>query len=268
MDPQALLLSRAAMADAGALLASLAFGVASYVAVLEALRLATANPEFRAAGRPWRKALPPLAAAAVVVEALAAWSGAALFVWPDPEGRAISLALAAWLATALVVGGASAWRLLKDSEAAEACLGLKMALGTSGIAALLQLVSGGLTGDRLALPKLAGPAGPLQLQAFEAAVALGVAALALALWGGLLCWRSGPERSRPFLIAAIALSPAGLLAILAGRLASEVAQAPLAAASSQVATGRLTGAAIAAVAAAAGLAYLLRLIAKPPTPAS
>lgn len=44
--------------------------------------------------------------------------------------RLVHMVLAAFLTTSLVAGAASAWRLLKDTEEAESCLALKMAIGS------------------------------------------------------------------------------------------------------------------------------------------
>ncbi|MFN3512655.1 MAG: cytochrome ubiquinol oxidase subunit I [Phenylobacterium sp.] len=62
-----------------------------------------------------------------------------------PE-RFLHMTLAAYLTTALVVGAASAWRLLKRPEEAESQIALRMAIGMLAIVAPLQLVVGDLSG--------------------------------------------------------------------------------------------------------------------------
>nr|MEA2797680.1 cytochrome bd ubiquinol oxidase subunit [Phenylobacterium sp.] len=63
--------------------------------------------------------------------------------------RFIHMVLAAYLATALVVGAASAWRLLKDSDEEVSSLALKMAIGMFAIVAPLQLVAGDASGKQV-----------------------------------------------------------------------------------------------------------------------
>ncbi|MEO8115206.1 MAG: cytochrome ubiquinol oxidase subunit I, partial [Phenylobacterium sp.] len=59
------------------------------------------------------------------------------------------MVLGAYLTTALVVGAASAWRLLKRNDEEESSLGLKMAIGMFAIVAPLQLVAGDLSGRQV-----------------------------------------------------------------------------------------------------------------------
>jgi cytochrome d ubiquinol oxidase subunit I len=68
---------------------------------------------------------------------------------PSFPYRFAHMTLAAYLTTALVVGAASAWRLLRDPEEAESCTALKMAIGMFAIAAPLQLVAGDLSGKQV-----------------------------------------------------------------------------------------------------------------------
>ncbi|HEY8573212.1 cytochrome ubiquinol oxidase subunit I [Phenylobacterium sp.] len=65
-----------------------------------------------------------------------------------PE-RLAHMLLAAFLTTALVVGGASAWRLLKEREDAESRIALRMAIGMFAVVAPLQLVVGDLSGKEV-----------------------------------------------------------------------------------------------------------------------
>jgi cytochrome d ubiquinol oxidase subunit I len=63
--------------------------------------------------------------------------------------RLAHMLLAAYLTTSLVVGAASAWRLLKDHDEEESCLALKMAIGMFAIAAPLQLLAGDMSGKQV-----------------------------------------------------------------------------------------------------------------------
>ncbi|MDB5493445.1 MAG: cydA [Phenylobacterium sp.] len=76
--------------------------------------------------------------------------------------RLSHMVLAAYLTTALVVGAASAWRLLKDPDEAESGVALKMAIGMFAIAAPLQLLAGDLSGKQV------GKLQPAKLAAIEA----------------------------------------------------------------------------------------------------
>jgi cytochrome bd ubiquinol oxidase subunit I len=76
--------------------------------------------------------------------------------------RFIHMVLAAYLSTALVVGAASAWRLLKDSDDEVSGLALKMAIGMFAIVAPLQLLAGDMSG------KLVLQVQPAKLAAIEA----------------------------------------------------------------------------------------------------
>ncbi|MDB5474961.1 MAG: cydA [Phenylobacterium sp.] len=68
---------------------------------------------------------------------------------PSFPYRFVHMVLAAYLTTSLVVGAASAWRLLRDPEEDESCVALKMAIGMFAIAAPLQLVAGDLSGKQV-----------------------------------------------------------------------------------------------------------------------
>jgi cytochrome d ubiquinol oxidase subunit I len=76
--------------------------------------------------------------------------------------RLVHMVLAAYLTTSLVVGAASAWRLLKRPDEEESCLALKMAIGMFAIVAPLQLLAGDMSG------KLALRYQPAKLAAIEA----------------------------------------------------------------------------------------------------
>ena len=207
---------------------------------------------------------------------------------PSFPARYAHMVLAAYLTTSLVVGAASAWRLLRDSEEGESSTALRMAIGMFAIVAPLQLVAGDISGkqvehlqpaklaaieafwdtkaeqafhivawpDRalegnrfdLSVPKLGSwitagrtdaeikglkafapkdrPPVFLVFWAFRVMVGLGVAMIGLGLWGAWLCWRKGPERSRPFLMAATAMGPAGFVSVICGWIVAEVGRQP------------------------------------------
>lgn len=66
---------------------------------------------------------------------------------PTFPTRFLHMVTGAYLTTALVVGAASAWRVLRPGEAAASRTGLRMAVGMIALAAPLQLVFGHLSGD-------------------------------------------------------------------------------------------------------------------------
>ncbi|MBL8772646.1 MAG: cytochrome ubiquinol oxidase subunit I [Phenylobacterium sp.] len=78
-----------------------------------------------------------------------------------PE-RFAHMVLAAYLTTALVVGAASAWRLLRRGAEPESRIALRMAIGMFAVVAPLQLVVGDLSGREV------GRVQPAKLAAIEA----------------------------------------------------------------------------------------------------
>lgn len=125
--------------------------------------------------------------------------------------RLVHTANAAFLITALAVGAASAWRLLRRPGEETSGVALRMAVGTLAIAATLGVLAGAPPAD--------ATAGRVPAAALDShiAVGLGVAMICLALWAGWLAWRrGGPERSRPFLRTCLAMSAVSLLAAFAG----------------------------------------------------
>jgi cytochrome d ubiquinol oxidase subunit I len=76
--------------------------------------------------------------------------------------RFFHMVLAAYLSTALMVGAASAWRLLRNPDEDESGIGLKMAIGMFAIVAPLQLLVGDLSGKQLLTVQ------PAKLAAIEA----------------------------------------------------------------------------------------------------
>ncbi len=76
--------------------------------------------------------------------------------------RLTHMVLAAYLSTALAVGGASAWRLLRKPDEEESRIALAMAIGMALVVAPLQLLVGDASG------KLVGEVQPAKLAAIEA----------------------------------------------------------------------------------------------------
>lgn len=256
-----------------------------------------------------------------------------------PE-RFVHMALAAYLTTALVVGAASAWRILRRGVETESSLALRMAIGMFAIVAPLQLVVGDLSGkevlrvqpaklaaieafwetraeqpfhiaawpDRtlegnrfeLSIPKVGSliTAGSIDAEvkglkafapedrppvaivfwSFRVMVGLGMLMIALGAWGAWLLWRTqGPEYSPPFLWAAVAMGPAGFVAVIAGWVVAEVGRQPFtiygilrtADSVSPVGAGQVSASLLAfmivyAVIFSVGVLYILRLISEGP----
>jgi cytochrome d ubiquinol oxidase subunit I len=207
---------------------------------------------------------------------------------PTFPTRLAHMLLAAFLTTALVVGAASAWRLLKDKSDPRSRIALRMAIGMFAAVAPLQLVVGDMSGklvgevqpaklaaieafwktrteqpfhiaawpDRatasnrweVSVPKVGSlithgstsakvtgldafapqdrPPVFLVFWAFRVMVGLGVAMIGLGFWGVFLLLRGGPERSPLFLKAAVAMGPAGFVAVIAGWMVAEVGRQP------------------------------------------
>jgi cytochrome d ubiquinol oxidase subunit I len=80
---------------------------------------------------------------------LRAVSWMAVIFSPTFPERFAHMSLAAYLTTALVVGAASAWRLLKDAAEPESRIALRMAIGMFALVAPLQLFVGDAAGKRL-----------------------------------------------------------------------------------------------------------------------
>lgn len=264
-----------------------------------------------------------------------------VIVSPTFPTRFVHMALAAYLTTALAVGGASAWRLLRDPAQPESRMALRMAVGMFAIVAPLQVVAGHASGqlvlehqpmktaaieaywvtrpdqpfslvgvpDRqaaktryeLAIPGVGNliqgvprsrtldgldrwpradwPVVGLVYWAFRVMVGLGVAMVGLGTWGVWLILRGRLETSRPFLRAAVAMGPAGFVAVIAGWIVAEAGRQPwtiygvLRTADSvspvgpgQVAASLLAFLVVYAVVFSAGAIYILRLIGQGPAP--
>jgi cytochrome d ubiquinol oxidase subunit I len=81
---------------------------------------------------------------------------------PTFPSRLVHMVMAAYLTTALVVGAASAWRLLKSPDQIESRTALKMAVGMFALVAPLQLLAGHWSGEVVREHQ------PLKLAAIEA----------------------------------------------------------------------------------------------------
>lgn len=256
-----------------------------------------------------------------------------------PE-RFTHMVLAAYLTTALVVAGASAWRLLKAPGETESEIALRMAIGMFAIVAPMQLVVGDISGKQMldsqpsklaaieafwetraeqpfhvvawpdrdieanrweiSIPKVGSwivagdstaeipglksfapedrPPVAIVFWAFRVMVGLGLLMIGLGLWGALLCWRTkGPEHSRRFLAACVAMAPSGFVAVIAGWIVAEVGRQPYvvygvlrtADAVSPVGAGEVSASLLAflvvyAIVFSVGALYILRLIAEGP----
>ena len=205
MHFDARLLSRPDLALLAALLilcSSLAVGFAGYVAVLEGLWLTTHTDAFLKLRSLWSRAfltaLAIAAAAAGAALAVGAWAPAWASLGSGLPYRPAQLVVSALLASAAMVAAVSAARLWRHAEDAESGLALKMAIGMFVICAPLEIA---VADAAWARPQLI--------------VGVATAAALLGLWGGLLCWRSSPERSRLFLAACVLMAPGAATAPIA-----------------------------------------------------
>jgi cytochrome d ubiquinol oxidase subunit I len=207
---------------------------------------------------------------------------------PTLPSRFLHMVTAAYLTTALVVGAASAFQLLRNREAPAARTALRMAVGMVAVSAPLQLVIGHWSGEvmheyqpvktaavegywttrshqpfvvaavpdrrtqrndvEVAIPGLgaviqgvptdqpiegldrAKPADQppvfIVFWAFRLMVALGLLMIALGLWGAWLWWRRALDAARLYLRFAVAMGPAGFLAVVLGWMTAEVGRQP------------------------------------------
>lgn len=260
---------------------------------------------------------------------------------PSFPSRLVHMLLAAFLTTALVVGAASAWRLLREPGQRESRLALVMAVGMVLVTAPLQILAGHWSGEvtrthqpaKLAaieaywetradhplvlfaipdretqsnhlelsvpgagvivappgevvqgldsLPRADQPPVWLVFWSFRLMAGLGFLMLGLGLWGGWLAWRRRLFDSRPFLRFAVAMGPAGFVAVIAGWVVAEVGRQPwvvygvlrTADAVSPVPAGSviaslLTYVAVYALVFTAGAVFILRLMAEGPVEAA
>jgi cytochrome d ubiquinol oxidase subunit I len=283
----------------------------------------------------------PVAFEALPDGQLAATDWVRVIFSPTFPPRFFHMVLAAYLTTALVVGGASAWQLLRRPDQPESRTALRMAIGMFAVVAPLQLVIGDISGtvvadvqpaklaalegiwetragqpfhvlawpDRsiadnrwdLSIPKLGSvivkrdpnavvqglrdfppderPPAAVVFYAFRIMVGLGLLMIVLGFWGLWEWRRGGPERSRPFLWATIAMSPAGFVCVVSGWVLAEVGRQPwvvygvmrTAAAASPVQAGAVSASLLGfmlvyAAVFGVGALYILRLIAQGPVP--
>jgi cytochrome d ubiquinol oxidase subunit I len=262
---------------------------------------------------------------------------------PTFPTRLAHMSLAAYLTTALVVGGASAWILLKDRTQPESRMALRMAIAMFAIVAPLQLLAGhdsgklvlehqplktaaieaywksgpdqpqsliglpdrtaGKTHFELAIPGIGNlvqgvpkdqslkgldafpradwPVVGLVYWSFRVMVGLGLAMIGLGVWGVWLIARKRLDESTWFLRAAVAMGPAGFVAVIAGWIVAEVGRQPwtiygvlrTADSASPVGPGQVSASLLAfmviyAVVFSAGAVYILRLINQGPSPAA
>ncbi|MDX2205612.1 MAG: cytochrome ubiquinol oxidase subunit I [Hyphomicrobiaceae bacterium] len=207
---------------------------------------------------------------------------------PSFPYRLVHMVLAAYLTTALVVGGTAAFHLLADRRNEAARLMFSMAMWMATIVAPLQIVAGDLHGlntlqhqpakiaameghfetrsgapfivlgmpdmaaetTRFALeiPKLGSyilthdwngtvkglkafpkedrPYAPLVFWSFRVMVGLGLAMAALGAWSLIARWRGRLYNSTWLHRAAVAMTPAGFGAVLAGWITTEVGRQP------------------------------------------
>lgn len=280
---------------------------------------------------------------AETAEGLRATSWLQVIFNPSFPTRLGHMVLAAYLTTALVVGAASAFAVLKDKSQEESGIALRMAIGMFAICAPLQLVLGHLSGEvvrhhqplKLAAIEAIWDTGPDQPQslvgwpdraagkthaevavpgvgnliqgvpkatvlqglndwpredwpvvglvywAFRVMVGLGLAMIGLGAWGVFLLLRNGPERSRLFLRAAVAMGPAGFVAVICGWIVAEAGRQPWVVygllrtrdavspvGAGQVSTSLLAFLIVYAIVFSVGALYILRLMAEGPVAGS
>jgi cytochrome d ubiquinol oxidase subunit I len=254
---------------------------------------------------------------------------------PSFPARLTHMLAAAYLTTALVVGGASAYQLLRRRDHAESRVALKMAIGMFALLAPAQLVIGHWSGEvvghyqplkraaiegywetradqplhlvgvpdreaaknhfELSVPGVGNliqglpkdeviqgldsfprddwPVVFLVFWSFRIMVGLGLLMIGLGAWGALQWARGKLEGDRWFLRAAVAMSPAGFLAVLSGWITAEVGRQPYVAygvlrtadaasplVAGQVGTSLLAFMTIYAVVFTAGAIFIFRLL--------
>jgi cytochrome d ubiquinol oxidase subunit I len=112
---------------------------------------------------------------------------------------------------------------------------------------------------------------------FRVMVGLGVAMIGLGVWGTWLWWRGRLEKSGLFQRLAVAMAPAGFIAVLAGWISAEVGRQPYVVygvlrtadavspvSGGQVASSLLVFMTVYAIVFSAGSLYILRLISRGP----
>lgn len=256
---------------------------------------------------------------------------------PSFPSRLTHMLMAAFLTTALVVGGASAFQLLRRPDQAESRTALVMAVGLVAVVAPLQLLAGHWSGEvarhhqpqklaaieaywetradhpliLFAIPDRAAQANHLELAvpgagiivappgevvqgldsmpredqppvflvfwSFRVMAGLGFLMIGLGLWGAWLWWRKRLYENRAFLRFAVAMGPAGFVAVIAGWIVTEVGRQPWVVqdvlrtadalspvTAGSVATSLLIYVTVYAIVFVAGALYILRLLAEGP----
>jgi cytochrome d ubiquinol oxidase subunit I len=207
---------------------------------------------------------------------------------PTMPARLVHMVLAAFLTTSLVVGAASAWLLLKQSDQKESRTGLIMAVGMFALVAPLQLLAGHWSGEVVrehqplklaaieaywtteapqgltlvglpdrnakatrfgftiprignlvegvpattplkgldAWPRSDWPMVGLVFWSFRIMVGLGVGIIGLGVWGTVQGMRRKLFQDRWFLRAAVAMGPAGFVAVICGWITAEAGRQP------------------------------------------
>jgi cytochrome d ubiquinol oxidase subunit I len=261
---------------------------------------------------------------------------------PSFPYRLVHMVLAAYLSTALIVGAAGAWHLLRGKGTEASRIMFSMAMWMAALVAPLEVVVGDLHGlntlehqpakvaameghfetaagqplwlfgwpdmeeERtkyaVGIPKLGSlilthdwngtvrgleewprderPNATIVFWSFRVMVGLGLAMFALGLWSLVQRLRGRLYESRGLLRTAVALGPAGVVAILAGWITTEVGRQPwtiqgllrTAESASPVSAPAVVSSLVAFVVVyvvvfGAGVYYLLRLLAAPPAPA-
>ena len=128
-------------------------------------------------------------------------------------------------------------------------------------------------------PKADWPNTPLIFWSFRVMVGLGFAMLGLGLWSLWARWRDGLARSTWLQRAAVVMAPAGFIAVLAGWITTEAGRQPYTIygllrtansvspiAASAVGSSLLAFVVVYFIVFGAGIFYVLRMMAKPPSP--
>lgn len=258
---------------------------------------------------------------------------------PSFPSRLVHMLMAAFLTTALVVGAASAWQLLRNRDQPESRIGLTMAVGLLAVIAPLQLLAGHWSGEvakehqpmklaaiesyweskanhplvLFAIPDRATQSNHFEIAvpgagiivappdevvlgldavppedqppvflvfwAFRVMVGLGLLMIGLGFWGAWQVWRKRLTDNRLFLRFAVAMGPAGFIAVIAGWIVTEVGRQPWVVhgvlrtadavspvTASSVVTSLLIYITVYAVVFVAGAIYILRLLDEGPAP--
>lgn len=256
--------------------------------------------------------------------------------------RLVHMVLAAYLTTALVVGAAGAWQMLRRRATAETRTMFSMAMWMVLLVAPMQILAGdqhglntlehqpvkimaieghfdshpdgaplnlfgvpnmetGRLDHAISVPRLGSlvlthrlntpmagldtvprdqwPPVPVTFWAFRVMVGMGMAMLGLGLWSGLARWRGRLYDQRWLHRAALAMGPAGFVAVLAGWITTETGRQPWTVygllrtadsvspvAAPAVGASLLAFVAVYGIVFLAGTAIMLRMMARPPLP--